>query len=158
MNTDRAVERAHGAPFRVRAEALEDLEVVSSMLQDAIVPMSEIRFDAATRQFTMMTQRFRWERVLAAEREPAAAGSFERVHCAVQFRSVQTVRSHGIDLADRGQMLELLSIHVTTGQIDFAFAGGKTIRLSVDCLDCQVEDVGRSWPTGSLPQHADDPA
>ena len=48
--------------FRVRAETLEDLEIVSAMLQDAIVPISEVAWQRADKRFIIMAQRFRWEK------------------------------------------------------------------------------------------------
>lgn len=161
--------------FRVRAESLEDLEIISALLQDAIVPISEISYQRQDKRFVLMTQRFRWERPKHDNRadegpdalgdarpsvddkeESAAPESFERVTCALRFENVTGVRVHGLDLADRSQILELLSIHVAEGVIDLAFAGGKTIRLSIAGLSCHAEDIGEAWPTTLRPNHPDD--
>lgn len=169
--------------FRVRADSLEDLEIISAMLQDAIVPISEIAWRRSEARFVMMTQRFRWEKALrdsAIDDGPDALGDarpqddgnnernddenagpapsdwFERVACALRFENVTAVRANGIDLANRAQMLELLSLHVIDDGIDLAFAGGKTIRLTISGLSCHAEDLGAPWPTTLRPAHPED--
>ncbi len=185
--------------FRVRAESLEDLEIVSSMLQDAIVPISEITYQRSDKRFVLMTQRFRWESaeqqsdaapnsetdsetdgatdesrggeapnddaseasetpesLETPESSDTAGPSYERVLCALRIENVTAVRTHGIDLAKRDQMLELLSLHLADGSLDLAFAGGKTIRLSTPRLSCHAEDIGEAWPTAWRPEHPDD--
>lgn len=156
--------------FRVRAETLEDLEIVSSMLQDAIVPISEITFQRRDRRFVLIAQRFRWELAATvtiatppahqknkddAEDDPAAS-RLERVNCALRFENVTAVRAHGIDMSARGQMLELLSIHLSDDHLDLAFADNKTIRLAAKPLSCHVEDIGEPWPTSLRPIHPED--
>ncbi|MBM85089.1 MAG: hypothetical protein CMM47_03585 [Rhodospirillaceae bacterium] len=147
--------------FRVRAETVGDLEVVSSMLQDAIVPISETIFQPSKHWFVMMAQRFRWEgspTLLPAgghdegETDESRV-SFERILCAVRVENVTDVRSTGIDLADRGQILELLSLHLAEGHLDLAFAGDKTIRLLTVKLSVHAEDIGEAWPTIQRPSH-----
>jgi hypothetical protein len=169
--------------FRVRAESLEDLEIISAMLQDAIVPISEIAWRRMDNRFVMITQRFRWEKAVrdgAADDGPDALGDaprpsaaddggndgensepaptdwFERITCALRFENVTAVRANGIDLANRGQMLELLSLHLGDGGLDLAFADGKTIRLSISSLSCHAEDIGQPWPTTLRPEHPED--
>ena len=160
------VRRGGDLAFRVRAETLDDLEVVSSMLQDAIVPISETIFQPSRHWFVMMTQRFRWEGspTLLPAREPdegeveKSRVAFERILCAVRMENVTDVRSIGIDLADRGQVLELLSLHVTDAHLDLAFAGDKTIRLVTGKLSVHAEDIGEAWPTTRRPSHPGDEA
>ena len=156
--------------FRVRAESLEDLEIVSSMLQDAIVPISEIAYQRQDKRFALMTQRFRWETSdvptkindTATDQETlndntsGPRRSYERVLCALRIENVTAVRTNGIDLSKRGQMLELLSLHVADGVLDLAFADSKTIRLSTMPLSCHAEDIGEAWPTTLHPEHPDD--
>ena len=165
-------------PFRVRAETVEDLEVVSAMLQDAIVPISEIAWRRDDNRFVLMTQRFRWEKApegivvddgLDALGDPAPSEGddaekdaptrdhwFERITCALRFEHVTAVRANGIDLSNRAQMLELLSLHVADGGLDLAFADNKTIRLTISRLSCHAEDIGQAWPTTQRPEHPEE--
>ncbi len=165
-------------PFRVRAETVEDLEIVSTMLQDAIVPISEIAWRRDDNRFVLMTQRFRWEKApegVTADDGLDALGDaapdednktdmdgptpdhwYERITCALRFEHVSAVRANGIDLANRAQMLELLSLHVTDDGLDLAFADNKTIRLTISKLSCHAEDLGQPWPTTQRPEHPEE--
>ncbi|MCY4592690.1 MAG: DUF2948 family protein [Alphaproteobacteria bacterium] len=144
-----------GRQFRVRVESRDDLELVSTLLQDAIVPVREIVYDPAHRRFAMMAQRFRWELEEAGpvgEDDPVS----ERVHCAVLINEVDAARTRGFDITERGRILELLSCNLADDGLYLCFAGGTTIGLSIRRLSCLAEDVGDSWPTWSRPTHPDD--
>jgi hypothetical protein len=145
-------------PLRMRGEDAEDLRIISAYLQDAIVPIVEMTYERAERRFVLVAQRFRWEKPNQdAPTDPDEQDEpDERVHCGVRFEAVEMVRAHGLDLRDRSQMLELLTVHAAEGAIDLAFAGDKTIRLVVDRVLCQIEDLGEPWPTFTRPTHIDD--
>ena len=81
---------------------------------------------------------------------------YERITCALRFEHVTAVRANGIDLANRAQMLELLSLHLTDGGLDLAFADNKTIRLTISKLSCHAEDLGQPWPTTQRPEHSEE--
>lgn len=132
-------------PFRVRVESPEDLETVSAMLQDAIVPVAETAWRPREGRFAMMAQRFRWE--------DGAARPWRRVHCAFLVERVRAARASGLDPADRGRMLELLSIGHGDGRLELAFAGGATLRLSIGALSCSADDIGEPWPVPARPEH-----
>lgn len=143
-------------PLRVRAEDHEDLTVIAAYLQDAVVPVSEMSFEAEDHRFVMVAGRFRWE--IAPDGKPRQGQDtpFERVHTGIRFEGVKSVRTRGIDRRDRSLILNLLSIAYGDGAVDLVFAGESTIRLDVDSLSCHVEDLGTPWPTVFFPSHDDD--
>ncbi|MCR9072605.1 MAG: DUF2948 family protein [Alphaproteobacteria bacterium] len=147
-------------PLRVRAEDGEDLAVVSAYLQDAIVPVSEMAYEADERRFALVAGRFRWEIApdgrTAGKRSEDGDAPFERVHTGLRFEGVRSVRSKGLDRSDRSLFLNLLSIAYADNAVDLIFAGDSTIRLDVDGLSCHVEDLGTPWPTVFRPSHDDD--
>ena len=49
------------APLRLRAFDLEDLGVVSSMVQDALVPGRDMKYLAQEHSFMLALNRFQWE-------------------------------------------------------------------------------------------------
>jgi len=116
---------AHHNPFRVRGATLEDLEIISAMLQDSIVPIGEIIFQIRENRFVMIAQRFRWEatNTFASSTsgykvdEDQRGLYFERICCAVRFETVVAVQTHGINLSSRKQMLNFLSMHVKDDSI-----------------------------------------
>jgi hypothetical protein len=179
MTTPMLMRRNPGdRPFRVRAADGQDIGVISAYLQDAIVPIRELAYRPKERRFAIMAQRFRWEKqpepAPASDAEDGPDGTpgngsgegsddvsesprFERVHCALRFEKVTGVRSHGIDRADRGQMLSLLAITASDGAIDLSFAENKTIRLEIAVIDVHAEDIGEPWPTVNRPHHDESP-
>ena len=97
--------------------------------------------------------RFRWERT-------GAAG--ERIHCGVTFANVTRVQRKGIDRAQPGTFLNLLTITMAERRpgdgavIELTFSGGAAIRLETAGLLCHLEDFGEPWPAQRQPQHASD--
>jgi len=55
-------------PLRLRCEGAEDLTIVSALIQDAVVPVSEIAWQPAARRFGCLINRFRWEDRAARQR------------------------------------------------------------------------------------------
>ncbi len=158
-----------GGLLHLRAEDAEDLAVVSSCLQDALVPLSDMRYDHAARQFVMAVNRFRWEGCEPCTPDYAVApgAAFERIACGISFEGVRRASVQGIDQRKRDRLLELLAI--VTGEAAAArvgpaaadgpttilllFAGGGAIRLDAGGIRCRLRDFGEPWPTKWRPQH-----
>ena len=56
-------------------------------------------------------------------------------------------------------MLELLALTFTitddpAGTVELDFAGGGTVRLSVECLEARLQDLGAAWAAKATPAHA----
>jgi hypothetical protein len=138
-------------PLKLLATDSEDVAVLAACLQDALVPIAEMEYIAAERRFALVANRFRWEN---CDESHADCGAFERVNCGIAFESVTGVRHRNIDRADRGQILNLLTIEVEGGAVNLLFAGGGVISLDVERVRCLVRDIGEPWPTKWRPQHA----
>jgi hypothetical protein len=146
--------------LRLRAEDAEDLKVLSAYLQDAIVPICDLGYFRDERRFVLVANRFKWETCHAAPQppEPGRAFPYERTHCGLRFEGVRAVRTRGIDLKDRSRMLNLLAIGCGTDEADAGhvflhFAGGACIRVEMDGVRVQLEDIGDPWPTSRMPSH-----
>ncbi len=138
-----------GNAVRLRAGSVEDLSVIASLVQDAIVPLGDIAFIKEDHSFVLVLNRFRWEDEGEADRR-------ERVHAGLRFDTVRRVRYRNIDTRDRGQFLSLLTLAYDDGVASLHFAGGGAIRLDVDKLACALEDLGEPWPTTHVPRHDPD--
>jgi hypothetical protein len=141
----------HG--LKLRAVDAPDLQVIAAALQDAAVPISDMRYFAGPKQFALAVSRFRWE---LPETGRDDAGGGERVNAGLIFEHVRGVRSRRLDLGDRTQVLDLLTIQAGDGHVDLLFAGGATVRLEIDRIECRLEDYGEPWPTIFRPKHAID--
>lgn len=153
-------------PLKLRACDGEDLQVLSGYLQDAIVPIGEMCFVPADRRFAMVVSRFRWETCSgdAAAAPPRTEGDagledaespacYERVHCGICFDGIEAARTRGVDLRDRGVILNLLTIGEEEGAVVMHFSGGACIRLDGRDWTCRIEDLGEPWPTSRRPCH-----
>lgn len=147
--------------LRLQAKDADDLRVVAAMLQDAIVPLADVAYQATEQRFLFIANRFCWEK---AERGPAAPEPddlaadvedcpYQRTHCAVRFEGVTAVRYRALDRTDRTRLLSLLTIEIQPDAAVLQFAGGAAIRLEQARLACAIEDVGDPWPTAYRPGH-----
>lgn len=127
---------------------VNDLAVVSSMLQDAIVPVADMAYLEKEHAFVMAVNRFRWEL-------PAGESGGERVHSGLRFDTVKRVQFRNVDREDREQFASILSIAYDNGVVVIHFAGTGAIRLEVDELLCALKDFDQSWPTIWRPDHSD---
>lgn len=167
------------APLKLRATDADDIRVIAAVLQDALVPLSDIVYQPREQRFIMVANRFCWEsegreRVVDAAEPPMSpedgegdaafheGALYERVNCGLRVKRVRAVRQRGISSRDRDQILNLLTIDVASpapdGAVTFIFSGGAAIRLEVAAISCQLEDIGEPWPTAWRPMHALDEA
>ncbi|MBT5570894.1 MAG: DUF2948 family protein [Alphaproteobacteria bacterium] len=147
------------APLRkLKAIGEDDLAVISSALQDAIIPIGDISFESGSGQFVFVANRFCWEAGADANTSVPAS----RINSGVTFSNVVVVKQRGINFRDRGVFLNLLAVTCTNQPdrdgptIELAFSGDTGIRLETTGLLCHLEDFGEPWPTQWRPQHADD--
>jgi len=135
--------------LRLKAETAEDLTVLSSALQDAILRVGEIQYSSKARSFTLRLSRFRHE----VDNNP------ERVLCGLRFDGVLAVSSKGLkrDTPDALAVLIALTFapaaEAPSGEIHLVFAGGGEILLNVECIDAVLADVSAPRQTSSVPLH-----
>jgi len=146
-------------PLRLRAEGADDLEVISSLMQDAVGKTGDIAWMPNKRRLVILVNRFRWEDSANAER---AHRPFERVRSAVSVESVLNVRACGISPAGRNQVFELLTIvfepaEGCAGTLTLTLAGKAEIAVEVECLELTLADLTRPWEAkaNKAPGHGD---
>lgn len=144
---------AAAEPLKLIALDGDDLAIVSAHLQDAVLKMSDIVFRPAERRFALALRRFDWE--------GAATGARRRRLTALHFERVTSARSTGIDAAAPDVVLNLLAItfaerDAPAGDLTLHFSDGAAIRLDVECIECQMKDLGPVWEAVAIPGHPDD--
>src|SRR5690606_37787209 len=95
-------------------------------------------------------RRFAWE-------NPPEAGN-ERHLAALSFARVERVESSRIRCDKPDGVLDLLAVEFhpgddPAGHIILTFCGGGAIRLSVECVEAQLSDLGAVWPARAKPEH-----
>ena len=61
MTQDATFEESQERPLNLGALDQDDLQVVSTLIQDAVFPASEMIWKASQRRFAILLNRFRWE-------------------------------------------------------------------------------------------------
>ncbi len=155
--SDARFEDGAETPLRLIAQDAEGLGVMAALVQDAVFPITEMRYDRPHRRFALLLNRFRWEDRAAAE---AAGRAYERVRAVMVFEGVLAVRSQGIDRADTDTILSLLDCSFAEGAegagvITLTLAGDGAVALEVEALDVSLNDVTRPYraPSGKVPDH-----
>lgn len=151
MSIDATFEDGAEQPIRLRGESTDDLAVIASLTQDAILPASEISWLPKENRFGLLLNRFRWEN---------KTKDAERVQSVLVFDSVIAARTNGVNANDKDQTLSLLDITFTAaddgaGTLMLVLAGDGEIALDVECIDIILQDATRPYiaPSKSQPKH-----
>lgn len=151
---DARFEDGREAPLNLGALDAEDLQVIASLLQDAVFPITEMTWRPAERRFAILLNRFRWEDD-ARDRHGA-----ERVQTLLVIDNVLKVASQGIDRADKDMILSLLDLTFEpdedcAGMVILTLAGDGAIRLKAEALEVTLRDVTRPYRAvaGQAPNH-----
>lgn len=149
----------------------EDLQIISAHLQDAIVRVGDMTYLPREKRFAALLNRFDWDRAInppkgggAGKKRGRNASAFERRRTGLRLERVLGAKVHGVNLGERKTALELLAItfeptgeaETPGGDVTLTFSGGAAIRLSVECLELEMRDLGAAWAAKSVPQHPDE--
>jgi Protein of unknown function (DUF2948) len=134
----------------------EDLQVVSSHLQDAVVRVGDIAYVPSQKRFAALLNRFDWES--ASDKK---AKDFKRRRTVLRFDRVLGAKHKDLKPENPDRVLSLLAIQfesgdAPSGRITLLFSGGATIQLEVECVEAELRDLGPSWVTQSKPEHPAD--
>ena len=137
-------------PLRLVALDDEDLAVISANLQDALISIGDIAYLPDDKRFALAGKRFDWVK--------AAHGGCRRCAVGLHFERVLGVARSGFQQSETGRELNLLAIEfepteAPAGHVTLTFSGGAAIRLSVECLEGQMRDLGPCWPCETRPAH-----
>jgi hypothetical protein len=156
--------------LKLRAEDEEDVQVISAVLQDALVAIGDMTFLKDERRFVLVANRFCWEDVHSdaipdiadpegdedISPEDEADEEYQRVHCGLCFETVTGVKVRGFDRQDSGRILELLALTTESEggpAIRLIFSGDAEILLRTERIECRMEDLDEHWPTQFRPKH-----
>lgn len=130
----------------------EDLEIVSTHLQDAVIKVSDVLWRPGENRLVVALNRFDWESAQAANPE------FRRRRAALRFERVLACKGRGVDPAGQDEVLNLLAVEFTetdepSGVVTLTFSGGAALKLDVECLEGELADLGPSWTAAACPAH-----
>ena len=131
----------------------EDLEVVSTHLQDAVVKVADVHWRPQEKRVVVAVNRFDWE---SAEN---SAAEYRRRRAALRFERVLSCKCRAISPAGQDTVLNLLAVEFAetdepSGVVTLVFSGGAELRLEVECLEAELADLGPTWITAARPVHS----
>lgn len=135
----------------VKAEAQEEINTISTLLQDSIVPHTLMMHHKKDDVFRVMVNRFCWERPSEYIEDQEV---YFRVHSALFIKHVEKVSCKGIDPKDFTDMHNLLAIRALSDkELELVFSGRGEIRVNVKGILCYLRDLHEPWPTLAKPTH-----
>lgn len=125
----------------------DDLAVISAHVQDAAVSVGDIIWRQSEKRLVVGMSRLDWDQTISGEVTP------RRLVSALRFDRVLACKSRDIDLDTPDIALELLGLEFHAaeppgGSVVLIFAGGGALRLDVECLECELADLGPDDLTG----------
>jgi len=142
-------------PIKFVALDKDDLDVVSTHLQDAEVKVADVHWRPQEKRLVVGVGRFDWMGATASRPE------LRRCRSALRFERVLACKCRCVDPAAKDAVLNLLAVEFAEGDppagvVTLTFSGGATLRLEVECLEAELADIGPTWTTAARPVHADD--
>ncbi|HUE64780.1 MAG TPA: DUF2948 family protein [Rhizomicrobium sp.] len=146
--------RAGTSRLKLAAADVEDLQVLSARLQDAVLKLGNVSWQPKKRRFAAVVNRLQWE-----------TGGRTRVRAGLHFGGVLKAQSQNVKLGARDAVVSLLAVRFTPdkpeegggedpgGVIELVLAGGGAFRLMVECIDAELSDMTSAWAARRRPDH-----
>jgi hypothetical protein len=139
-------------PLKLIALDPDDIAVVSTHLQDAVVKVADIVWLPAEHRLVIGLNRFDWE--ACGCEDPC----YKRRRTALRFDRVMAFRCRNVDCKAKDTVLNLLAVEydatdAPSGTVTLIFSGGAALRLEVECLECELTDLGPTWDAKARPEH-----
>ena len=139
-------------PLKLIALDPDDIAVVSTHLQDAVVKLADIVWLPSEHRLVIGLNRFDWE--ACGCEDPC----YKRRRTALRFDRVMAFRCRNIDCKAKDTVLNLLAVEydgtdAPAGTVTLIFSGGAALRLEVECLECELTDLGPTWDAKARPEH-----
>ena len=125
---------------------IEDYEVLSSLIQDAAVPTSEMKFDKVDQQFFLVCSRFSWESRLQNKGN-------KRIVSGICFDNVIEVKKKNFPSFNSENILNFLTLKKERGFIELIFSNNILIKLVGNNISFRIDDLNKEWPTIFSPNH-----
>jgi len=143
-------------PLKLIALDEEDLAVLSSLLQDAVLRVADMTYLPKQKRFAAALNRFDWE-----DAAKASTKDYRRRRTALRFDRVFSAKLKNLKPRAESRVLSLLAISFTPkeapgGTLTLTFSGDASIQLEVECIEAELKDLGPEWRTRSKPQHPGD--
>jgi hypothetical protein len=133
----------------------DDVEIISTHLQDSVLKVADIRWRPSEKRLVVAVNRFDWE--AAQEDGP----EYRRRRAVLRFDRVLNLKCRNLDPKNGTAVLNLLAVEFAetdppAGVVTLMFSGDAALRLEVECLEAELADLGPVWITACCPTHQQD--
>ena len=139
------------------AQNEEDLVVISTLCQDSIIKVANIKWAKKSKRFYLLINRFCWELNDLSKKK---SSNMLRINSLMSFNSVLSVKSAGIQQNNNSDITSLLTINYNffnfeKQAIDLIFSGNSQISLNIECIDVFLKDISEPFEgtTSKQPKH-----
>ena len=134
----------------------DDVEVISTILQDGIFFINDLAWFKKKRQVAVLVNRFRWENKSEYTDKNSTP---ERVKSLLIIDNVLNISSQGIDRSDSSAPLNLLNLDLKKTKknifLTLLLSNFGAIRFELDAIELSIKDVTRPYKANSenIPFH-----
>ena len=146
--------------INLAAQSEEDLLIFSTLCQDSIIKISNIKWAKRSKRFYLLLTRLCWETNYFSKKKDTF---FKRVNSILFFDNVLSVKSKGIRQSKSDMIISLLTLDYNFScfenqSIDLIFSGDAQITIGIECIEVLLKDVSEPFLSTSsrLPDHEND--
>ena len=142
---------AERAPLKLQIRSVDDVSVLSALLQDALINSRDIHIDLNRAEIALIADRYCWE----GDKTQA-----ERVLAGLRIGGVKAVQHKNMAVAgDETLFYNLLDIAYEKASEEqsyliFTFSAGSAMRLQIDRLMMAFSDIAPPRPAIATPDHS----
>ena len=117
----------------------DELKIISTILQDGLIEVNDIKYLPSIRSFFLMITRFMWEEKIVNKVD-------QRIKAVLSFEDVLSVYSKNIDQLNKNKTLELVTFNYYPNnskniEIELLFKNDAIIKLETEIIRCKLEAV-----------------
>ena len=153
-NINKQLQKYADSAISLRCKQPQDLEVASSLLQDALVGNADLRFEKSKNRFLIVVNRFCWEAATKISKDK----SYYRVLSGVNIQNVTSVKHQNLthyNEENSALFYNLLTIEYDSdnNEVTLVFSQNVSVKLTVSELDIFIRDIAEPYPTTQIPNH-----
>ena len=146
--------------INLAAQNEEDLVIFSTLCQDSLIKISNIKWAKKSKRFYILLTRLCWELNDLSKQKDTL---LKRINSILIFDNVLSVKSKGIRQSKSDMITSLLTFDYNflcfeKQSIDLIFSGDAQITIDIECIEAFLKDVSEPFESTSSkrPDHQND--
>ena len=133
--------------LKIKAVDVKDIKILSSLCQDGIFSLKEMKHLFAEKTFVATFSRFCWESYGNKETK------YYRVVSGIQIKEIKDIKFINFNKKDKKNFLNLLTMTYENQNLLLKFSSSKLIKLNINKINILLDDIDIPWPTVNKPKH-----